>query len=60
MDASLTIVMLTNMAGDVTWKEEEAGGYGPSANVAFWLVDHPDCSVKTTETLTHPEQNINS
>ncbi len=45
--AFITIVMLTNLAGDEIWTEE-AVGRGPMANVAF-LADHPEFSGKTTE-----------
>lgn len=48
MDASLTIVMLTDMAGNV-WHGQKKQGGGLLAKVAVTLVDHPEYCVKTTK-----------
>lgn len=45
--ASLTIVLLTDLSGAEIWTEA-AGGLCHRQMWHFWLVDHPEFSVKTT------------
>lgn len=59
MAAFFTIVMLTHLTGDEIWTEE-AGGAWAIGKCGIFLVDHPECIVKTARNQNKHlcEQNL--